>query len=350
MKMSVSAMRLICLVAVAGIYLAFAGVASAGYPILPANGSALDNGKVTLLVYIDDGETLSAARISTNPATDRYGFSGGTLTTCYPSTPFPGEAHKFTCTLYTPLADGTYYWAYTYWKQACEDVTLTGGYSYKSCGSKPFVAGPFQFTVQSPPPPTDVVGLPSMSGPSTTSRIDPKYSEIASALSEHNTTVQCWNKTDWIRLHSEFAKYEPAQGGLSNVLGYVRNDESTVVNLAPDICARLDLLYYTGKRPMAPGQLRLIAQAIETLTHESIHVSGFRSTTYGREAETYAECYGLQFMRYVAQSLGLLPAYAKQLQQASWRAYPGYAGTAYYSSECRDGGKYDLNPNSTVFP
>lgn len=342
--------KLFAVAVVAAAFLAITGSAAAGYPILPANGSTLTNGSPLFLVYIDDGETLGAAKVSTSPDTDRYGFTGGTLTSCYPSTPFNSEAHKYTCTPYAKLPDGTYYWIYTYWKQSCEDITLTGGYSYRSCGNKPFVAGPFQFTVSSPPKPTDIVGLPTAGGPSSSSRIDPVYSKIASAISKKDTTVQCWSKADWARLHSEWALYEPVRGGLTNTLGYVRTDESTVIELAPDVCARLDLLYYTGKRPTAPGQMRLIAQAIETLAHESIHVFGFLSTTYGSEAETYAECYALQFMQYTARSLGLLPAYSKQLQQASWRAYPGYGGTVYYSSECRDGGKYDLSPNSTVFP
>jgi hypothetical protein len=90
-----------------------------------------------------------------------------------------------------------------------------------------------------------------------------------------------------------------------------------------------------------------IANALETISHESYHLLGYRN-------EATAECYGLQSLWYSAVRLGasahlgetLASLYANQM-------YPSRRTSAhpeYWSAECRDGGKLDLRPALHAWP
>jgi len=85
------------------------------------------------------------------------------------------------------------------------------------------------------------------------------------------------------------------------------------------------------------------AWAAETLAHESFHLRGFSS-------EAATECYALQNTAFVAERLGVADDTAQQLQR--WLYVRGYPNEPdeYRSGECRDGGRLDLRPQSTVWP
>ena len=103
------------------------------------------------------------------------------------------------------------------------------------------------------------------------------------------------------------------------------------------------------------------AVAILTLAHESIHLGG---TVGGQlanglavgdpQAEAKADCYGMQWMGYVAEQLGDSPEDAQALASYVWEAiYPlsRTAHPAYWSAECRPGGALDARPpGATLWP
>jgi hypothetical protein len=83
--------------------------------------------------------------------------------------------------------------------------------------------------------------------------------------------------------------------------------------------------------------------ALETLAHESWHLAG-----HVDEATT--ECYALQTIALVAERLGAPREQGERLARAAFVGlYPGMP-PEYHSSECRDGGKLDLRPQSAVWP
>lgn len=89
-----------------------------------------------------------------------------------------------------------------------------------------------------------------------------------------------------------------------------------------------------------------VAMALATVSHESYHLLG-----YGNEAQV--ECYGMQSIWYVANKLGASTVeavaigkfYATQIYPLRQTQTP-----AYWTPECRDGGKYDLRPQSHAWP
>ncbi len=90
-----------------------------------------------------------------------------------------------------------------------------------------------------------------------------------------------------------------------------------------------------------------IIQAIQTISHESYHVLGWRS-------EAAAECYGMQSLWYTANRLGASVALSQELASWYWvNLYPFRRTSShpeYWSAECRDGGKLDLRPDSHGWP
>lgn len=134
-----------------GIGLFNAAPSYAGYAVQPADGLTITTRSPAFLVYVDDGDTSPQVEVSTSPDHSSYGFTGGYVGDCFPTTPF-GESHKFTCQLPSyeaPLAPGTYYWAYEYYRNAC-----TTSYGYQSCYPQRQFSGPFRFTVAQPIAPT----------------------------------------------------------------------------------------------------------------------------------------------------------------------------------------------------
>ena len=88
-------------------------------------------------------------------------------------------------------------------------------------------------------------------------------------------------------------------------------------------------------RPEYPNAIT--ADAVETLTHETMHALGI-----GKEAE--AECLGMQLSTFMATALGVPDHYAMRLGQLSLQNYrerpPGYIDT----SRCHEDGAWDLFP------
>lgn len=165
-----------------------------------------------------------------------------------------------------------------------------------------------------------------------------RLAAIASDLVGHRVGVHCPNAVSKLV-------------DVSREAGRVQFDENGrpagYTDLAPETCDRLrhpDRVDFSCLDTGTCGYREFqVGWAIHTLAHESFHLRGI-----SQEAAT--ECYAMQTTAVVAVRLGIPPSRAAQLQ--SWifaKAYPNEPDE-YRTSECHDGGPYDLNPDSPVWP
>lgn len=85
-----------------------------------------------------------------------------------------------------------------------------------------------------------------------------------------------------------------------------------------------------------------VAEAVLTLGHEAMHLRGI-------QAESVAQCYGIQEMPVVAVRLGGTPEDGAALAAYALALQPGMPEN-YRSSECHAGGRLDLHPETPEFP
>ena len=183
--------------------------------------------------------------------------------------------------------------------------------------------------------------LPTRSGATSGSRIEPRFGRVASSLAGKPAQVRCWSSLDWARINGDLL----AHGGAGESLDYVSGfywPPSGRIHLDPTACAGLVGLAYRGLRPDRGRAFVRIALGIDTLAHESMHRRGFRN-------EAVTECYAVQLVYKTAKALGASSTYAAAVSRQAWAAYPAHP-PAYLSAECRDGGKLDLSPQRSTFP
>jgi hypothetical protein len=88
------------------------------------------------------------------------------------------------------------------------------------------------------------------------------------------------------------------------------------------------------------------AMALATVSHESYHLLGYRN-------EGQVECYGMQSIWFVASKLGApLPVAQAVASFYATKMYPirRTKTPAYWSADCRDGGKLDLRRTLARWP
>ena len=85
------------------------------------------------------------------------------------------------------------------------------------------------------------------------------------------------------------------------------------------------------------------AWGLDTIVHEAWHLYGI-----GSEAET--ECRAMQTMAWAGQQLGLGEPEAQGLARHMWEAGYEMKPDQYRSTECRDGGPWDLRPQDPRWP
>jgi hypothetical protein len=124
--------------------------------------------------------------------------------------------------------------------------------------------------------------------------------------------------------------------------------------MLPQICAEL-AAFHASPASYDPractedecmGRAAGIAMALATVSHESYHLLGYKN-------EGQVECYGMQSIWFVANKLGATIAesqaigslYATQMYPQRRTKTP-----AYWSAECKDGGKLDLRPALAHWP
>ena len=154
-----------------------------------------------------------------------------------------------------------------------------------------------------------------------------RFGEEASRIAEKPVSIYCDESRDYV------GAVQHADG-----VAIVGADRAYVT---PEICHALyELAFEDDVRGSRTGR------AIAVLAHEAWHLQGI-------DDEGTTECYALQSGVELGRRLGLSEGTARQLmrQQLTENALRG-AGTAEYrvSRECRDGGRLDLDPDTSGFP
>jgi hypothetical protein len=106
------------------------------------------------------------------------------------------------------------------------------------------------------------------------------------------------------------------------------------------------------------AQYATYSVAILTLAHESVHLGGMVGGQLSNglsvgdpQAEAKADCYGMQWMPYVAEQLGDTPDDAQAIATYFWDTIYPLARTShpmYWSPDCRPGGALDVRPPGAV--
>jgi hypothetical protein len=166
---------------------------------------------------------------------------------------------------------------------------------------------------------------------------DPRLSGIASELARRHVTIRC----------------EGLSGALTGARGesgrteFIGSKPVSVSYLQEGICQKLHAYSResrAGAACLLPCQKPLeLAWSLNTLAHESYHLAGVRN-----EAQT--ECYALQAIDFVARRLGASTEQGRALAAFSFDQLPRRMPPEYSSPECHDGGSFDLNPETAVWP
>ena len=169
-------------------------------------------------------------------------------------------------------------------------------------------------------------GWSSVSGERRAEAVE-RFSDEASVIAEKSVAIRCDEARDYV-------------GAVQHTDGVATLGGDLAI-LTPEICHDLYRLAFddevTGSRT---------GRAIAVLAHEAWHLRGV-----GDEATT--ECYALQSGVALGERLGLDEGRARQLmrQQLTENALHGAESIEYrVTSDCRDGGRLDLDPGGSGFP
>jgi hypothetical protein len=161
---------------------------------------------------------------------------------------------------------------------------------------------------------------------------------VASTIVGHKVAVRCPNF---------FKKLVNVSGEAGTVKFDENGRPADYTDLAPEAC---DALRNVGNVDLSCldtwtcGEKQWkVAWALHTLAHESFHMRGFA-------AEAQAECYAMQTTASVAVSLGIPKGRAAQLQRWVWSRGYRNEPDEYMTTECHNGGPYDLHRWSPVWP
>ena len=154
-----------------------------------------------------------------------------------------------------------------------------------------------------------------------------RFSDEAARVAEKPVTIYCDESRDFV-------------GAVQHADG-VAEVGGERAYLTPEIC--LDLYRLAFEDEVRGSQT---GRAIAVLAHEAWHLRGV-----GEEGTT--ECYALQSGVEIGRQFGLSEDRARQLmrQQLAENALRAGGSVEYrVPSECRDGGRLDLDPGTTRFP
>ncbi|MGZ4399198.1 MAG: hypothetical protein ACXVZ1_12370 [Gaiellaceae bacterium] len=198
-------------------------------------------------------------------------------------------------------------------------------------------------------------------------------SRIASRVAQRKVSVRCETPRDWEALlqksHSPATTAGLTTGAAWDPRTHRFVTSAKLAHLAPRVCQYLQRFAEAAVKPTTcsgapcygePGAVpdggwarySHLAYSIETLAHESIHLF---DNAAGQRAdlpqEKRAECFGMQWVPWVAEQLGDSAADGRALAEYLYRyAYPQKRGTTYWSSDCREGGSLDLTPKDGTWP
>jgi hypothetical protein len=188
---------------------------------------------------------------------------------------------------------------------------------------------------------------PWAGGPAVETAFEAYASQLAAAVAGRPVRVVCNDQAGWAGLSRRYA-FAPG-----DVWGFVLFGATTdpsvpadEMELAEAPCRYLDEYWHAPAREKgkicrfirAPftgvcPAYRLRVLALQTISHESQHLSGIRD-------EATAECNGLQKLAWFAEQLGASPEQGRVMARDYYRdVYLGIRrGTPYFRSDCPDPG------------
>jgi branched-chain amino acid transport system substrate-binding protein len=215
-----------------------------------------------------------------------------------------------------------------------------GSRSYESQVGPGRVAGSFEKVVSLRTAPAREVyyapQLPPADRFTGASILDTRLSTAVYRLTEFLGTpkridVACWSRHDWPRVADDPDIYE--------TFGFWIGDMPHWVHLSPETCRGIETL--VQNRPEYPNAFT--ADAIQTLTHESLHALGVDS-----EAET--ECLAMQVQAVLSTALGVPRHYAVRLAHLSLQNYVQLPPEYIDKARCRENGVWDIKQNESSLP
>jgi hypothetical protein len=168
-----------------------------------------------------------------------------------------------------------------------------------------------------------------------------RLSTASYALSKYigapkTVAVFCWNEADWKNVSGNGDPYY-------TTLAFWSRSEPHWIELSPGVCRGIETLLY--HRPRFPNAI--LADAIETVTHEMMHALGVHDVP---QAEAKAECFGMQLSIIMAATLGVPIAYSNQLARLNLQNYVLRPPSYIDFNNCRENGAWDLFPNRASPP
>ena len=185
--------------------------------------------------------------------------------------------------------------------------------------------------------------LPRLIGNDVESGQDPKLARVVSALAGRRTTVWCWSREDWNTRTAGLQRRYPGLSVAGPWRAYSTVVPRPVVHFSPQICAELTALA-ASRRPVHNSTSRdAYAWAVSTLAHEAVHASGVFD-------ERVATCYGAQSIRRASMLLGKSSGEGQRLAELYWARWYRWHDRNHRSSECRNGGRFDIRRHTNTWP
>ena len=152
--------------------LAFVPSALAGSAVSPVAGATVGVSRPTFVVDLKAGDSYPQIQVATSSRVSRIGLTDGRVGACIPDAPAGGSG-RTTCSLYTDVPDGKYYWVLLYQRS---DKCLTAG--GKKIGLPQLhVTTPIRFSVATgsmpAPPPSPAPPSPTPTPPPATTPTPP---------------------------------------------------------------------------------------------------------------------------------------------------------------------------------
>jgi hypothetical protein len=167
--------------------------------------------------------------------------------------------------------------------------------------------------------------------------------EIASSIAERPVSIRCPGTLE------RLTEVSPHDGSVAFAAD---GRPADYADLSGATCSHLQTFDERARRNefdcfvqdvRCPREVEQTAVAVNVLAHESYHLAGHRN-------ESAVQCYAMQRNAEVARLLGATPEQAGGVARFVWEhVYPALP-QEYRSSDCHDGGPYDLRPASPAWP
>jgi hypothetical protein len=170
-----------------------------------------------------------------------------------------------------------------------------------------------------------------------------RYADVAAEIAQRDVRVRCQGVVGAaLDIGAEAGSVQfDAAGNPSDTAELKRGVCTSLRSFARDVAAPEFGCVLRASR--CPESALRTMWSVHTLTHEAWHLRGEMN-------EAVTECFALQTTAWTAAQLGATTAQGEAIARyLAAHIYPQMPA-AYRSPECRDGGAYDLRPETSVWP